>query len=264
MIRKTWIKIKRGLVVDPKHRQELGTGIWLFLYMLDRADWETGKIVDWRDRDAADEMQLSITTIRTLRNKLDKSDYISCEQHSKHQIITIKKWINPREYSGTVINDDPKGTEKPVPTEEEGISMGISVGIEKPVPVHINHISHNHLIDSSQQDPKSKSDHQEIVAALELETGMDMKIRSNAGQIARASEELRKAGYGIEELRKFHVYWKNDWRSAGGTKPPTLKIIKAEIGFAAGKKKSGNNNSPEERKKAAQREIQKAMEGRNG
>ena len=43
MAEKTWIKLKRG-ILEKKHRDELGIRIWLYLYMLDIVDWDTGII----------------------------------------------------------------------------------------------------------------------------------------------------------------------------------------------------------------------------
>jgi len=45
-MKKQWISIKRGLIRDPKHRIVMGECVWLFQYMIDIADWNTGKIPD--------------------------------------------------------------------------------------------------------------------------------------------------------------------------------------------------------------------------
>ena len=51
MSKKNWIFIKRGLSEDPKHRERMGMAIWLFMHICDAADWETGKVYDWRDKE---------------------------------------------------------------------------------------------------------------------------------------------------------------------------------------------------------------------
>jgi len=149
MARKTWVKLKRGLLIDPKHRMALGNRIWLYMYMLDIADWDTGKVIEWRDKAAADELQMPLTTVRTQRRQIEEEGYISCHQHSDHQTITIKKWVNPREYSGQVYNAE-GSVEEYAPLEDalktegeyEGVNEGVNEGIQNLTPLHINHISH--------------------------------------------------------------------------------------------------------------------------
>ena len=48
-LKKQWISVKCGLSRDPKHRQQMGESVWLFLHMLDRADWDSGKVMEWKD-----------------------------------------------------------------------------------------------------------------------------------------------------------------------------------------------------------------------
>ena len=156
MAKKTWVKLKRGLLIDPKHRMALGNRIWLYLYMLDVTDWDTGKIIEWRDRDAADDLQMPISTIRTQRREIEEAGYISCRQEHRKQTITIKRWVNPREYSGKVYNTDGeewdideggvKSTPKEKPQKSDGDNNGYNHGVnhgdQNLTPLHINHISH--------------------------------------------------------------------------------------------------------------------------
>ena len=51
MSKKTWIKVKRGLLA-PKHRELLGVRFWLYMYLLDKTEWETGIVYGWKDKDA--------------------------------------------------------------------------------------------------------------------------------------------------------------------------------------------------------------------
>lgn len=103
MAKKTWIKIKRGLL-EPKHRDALGIRIWLYLYILDNADWTTGKVTEWRDADAADDLQIPQRTIRDQRVKLENDGYIRCDQGLHKQIITVMNWTDPRLHSEMTIN----------------------------------------------------------------------------------------------------------------------------------------------------------------
>lgn len=132
MSRKTWIKLKRGLSEDPKHRGKMGMRVWAFIHMIDRADWETGIVHDWKDQDEADAMGVGVNTMRDWRQGLEAANYISCRQTQHGQDITIFKWVNPREYTGKVYNVPPisgeepesQGDEKPSPSENEGDVQG--------------------------------------------------------------------------------------------------------------------------------------------
>ena len=104
-MKKTWIKIKRGLL-EPKHRDKLGIRIWLYLYILDKADWDTGQVLEWRDGDAGDELDMPPRTVRQQRQQLDDTGYITCEQKYRKQVITIHNYTNPRKYDGEVMNND--------------------------------------------------------------------------------------------------------------------------------------------------------------
>jgi hypothetical protein len=102
-MKKTWIKIKRGLL-EPKHRDKLGIRVWLYLYILDQADWDTGKVLEWRDADTADELDMPPRTIRQQRQQLDDDGYITCEQGYRKQVITIHNYSNPRKYDDEILN----------------------------------------------------------------------------------------------------------------------------------------------------------------
>lgn len=127
-MKKQWISVKCGLSRDPKHRQAMGESIWLFLHMLDRADWESGKVTEWKDEAEADEMSMPIRTLREHRRKLEELDYISCTQKQYGQEITIHNWTNPREYSGVVTNKKQGGKETSPQETEQGYIQGDTQG----------------------------------------------------------------------------------------------------------------------------------------
>lgn len=106
-MKKNWITIKRGLSEDPKHRERMGNRVWLFLHLIDRADWETGKVYDWRDEEEAEDMVMNWRTLQRQRQELADLGYISCKSNGRGQEITIYNWTNPRNYSGKTIN--PRG-----------------------------------------------------------------------------------------------------------------------------------------------------------
>jgi hypothetical protein len=118
MARKHWIYIKRGLSEDPKHRAAMGECIWLFMHIIDRADWETGIAFDWKDEAEAADMSMPLRTLREQRRKLADLGYITCVQKQRKQDVIIRQWINPRDYSGGIVN--PKGGSGMEPSENEG------------------------------------------------------------------------------------------------------------------------------------------------
>ena len=70
-MKRTWITVKRGLL-EPKHRFALGEFVWLYIYMLDMANWEVGAIQEWSDAAASEEMEMPIDTLRYQRKKLQE------------------------------------------------------------------------------------------------------------------------------------------------------------------------------------------------
>ncbi len=95
MQKKTFIKVRRG-ILDAKHVQALGVRFAYYLQLLDLANWETGKVLFYRDQDIADKFEMNIRTIRDWRTTLQNDGYITCVQKKHHQEIIINKWENPR------------------------------------------------------------------------------------------------------------------------------------------------------------------------
>lgn len=146
--RKTWIKIKRG-ILQPKHRIALGIRIWLYLHILDRADWDEGKVLEWRDEAEADLLEMPVDTLRKQRKQLEKDGYVTSIQGQYCQEIIIHKWVNPRKYDGKVLNH---GSLTP-PNVGVGESDDPDTGVSR-----VNHPSH----EGSQNQPLSEvqGDHQ--------------------------------------------------------------------------------------------------------
>jgi hypothetical protein len=252
MTKKTWVKLKRGLLVDPKHRQALGIRLWLYLYMLDIADWETGKVIDWQDKAVADELQMPLITIRTQRREIENAGYITCHQAGNHQVIVIKRWTNPREYSGKVYNtegdnnlspDEPEGDNNLSPSNIESDKGGDKGGTQNLSPLHIYHIPHNTLKELPQNDsepfsiepvripvvyanneyvevdeiketkPKHGANYKSLMSAVASVCRMDIGIKTQAGQVGKAARELDEGGYTPDQVYDFLDWWKReDWR----------------------------------------------------
>jgi len=106
MNKKTWVKVKNGLIA-PKHIAAMGNSIWLFLFIIDITDWETGKIYDWKDSDTAERMGLAQVTVRKYRQRLEEQGYFTCVQKQYSQEITVNNWTNPRTYENELrVQDD--------------------------------------------------------------------------------------------------------------------------------------------------------------
>ena len=121
MTKKTWIKLKRG-ILEPKHRERIGIRLWLYLHILDRANWEEGAVLEWRDEAEAGELEMDLDTLRVQRRQLEADGYIRCKRRGHHQRVTILKWVNPREYSGQVHNPpDVAGTDEEASVGSRGL-----------------------------------------------------------------------------------------------------------------------------------------------
>ena len=147
--KRTWIKVRRGLL-EPKHREKLGARVWLYIYILDCSDWNTGKIEGWTDGSAAAELGMPVRTIQDQRQRLAEDGYISCAADYQCQVITIHNWINPREYSGEVYNLADGDTESSVGYGEfrtQGTESSVPIQSQSSVPLHSvtqKHIKESH------------------------------------------------------------------------------------------------------------------------
>ena len=97
--RQTYIKVWDGLFDDPKHRKQMGESSWLFFQILRRVNWKTGTVVEWRDEDEADYMEMPVNTLRRHRRKLESLGYITSQKRQHHLEITVAKWRNPSVHS---------------------------------------------------------------------------------------------------------------------------------------------------------------------
>ena len=186
-MKKTWIKVKRGLL-EPKHINQLGSAWYLYFYILDQAEWETGTISNWKDKYAADELNKPINLIREHRKHLQEMKYIKCDQGLHKQIITIHNWIDPRRYDGVVQNPENQGIEISEPCQQEeadgsghGLPHGSGHGFSNPsenLDSSYSHISHNTTKDKNSPqkklDDEFKALHQTIFSGSFNKTWWDV------------------------------------------------------------------------------------------
>ena len=249
MSKKTWIKIKRGML-KPDHRVALGIRVWLFMYMIDICEWPTGTIPEWIDKSAADELGMPVNTIRKQRRKLDEDEYISCIQGQHSQHITIHKWTDPRKYSGEVLNIEETpdvGVSKdahpevskddhPEENEFEGDHQGDHQVIQQMVTLPIESQNTDHI---SENDQHSQGLWNQVLRAIGLTYyPQQMNLRSSA-----YSQYWLPTIYGAQ-VDNAHVIMcatvdQRDWLRDRGTKiaEKTLTAVlgvRSEVRFEVG------------------------------
>lgn len=159
MAKKHWIYIKRGLSEDAKHRAQMGQCIWLYMHIIDRADWETGIAYDWKDREEAADMSIPFETLRDQRQKLEKSDYIRCIQKQHSIDIKIMEWRNPRDYGTEVKNPRIEGDGLPPPSDFQSDGQGDGQGSREIVtPTSDSNSESNSLSEKEKQQANDKVD----------------------------------------------------------------------------------------------------------
>ncbi|MCP4142519.1 MAG: hypothetical protein GY755_19955, partial [Chloroflexi bacterium] len=178
-MKKTWIKIKRGLN-EPKHREAMGMAIWLYMHILDRVDWETGTVYDWRDADEADDMGMNHRTVRSWRRKLEDEGYISTVQKQYNLEISVLNWTNPRNYDGKVLNKKEQRDTKNAPSGVQGDTQGDTQGDSESVTPTYNshiteHISANAETSLSDEDFWQKKNEEK--KAMETEEHKPLEIK---------------------------------------------------------------------------------------
>ena len=91
---KTFIKVKRG-IISPEHYEAIGPAVWLFLYLIDRADFDSGTMYGYTDDQAAEDIGSKKRTIRSWRIKLQDGGYIDWIKKPYSINVTISIWDNP-------------------------------------------------------------------------------------------------------------------------------------------------------------------------
>jgi hypothetical protein len=84
-----------------------------------------------------------------------------------------------------------------------------------------------------QEQPQARSAHQSFFDAVCWVVGWDAErlTKEQKGQVAQTLGVLAKAGYQVEEVRRFwREVWHKDWRWVRNRARPTLSQLRAEIG----------------------------------
>ena len=122
--KRTFIKVRRG-ILDSKHRMKLGEAWYLYLFILDSVNWETGTIYEWRDADIAELLGVYLPTLRNHRKRLETEEYIVVNQKQHCLEITVCKWQNP---SNKHVEDDNEGYKVAQPSTPQGNNQGDNQG----------------------------------------------------------------------------------------------------------------------------------------
>jgi hypothetical protein len=102
------------------------------MYIIDNTNWETGKVLEWKDKTASDELELDLDTLRDQRKKLELDGYISVKQNQHSLEITVHNWINPREHSNNITNPRVGESNDPETDDEnEGLNQGCTQGLNQ-------------------------------------------------------------------------------------------------------------------------------------
>jgi hypothetical protein len=199
----TWMKIHSGLN-KPKHRKAIGVRIWLFMYLIDNADWGTGRVDGFKDGDAAKELEMPKATIRKWRNGLQDAGYITSKPGFQCQNITIHKWRNPREVNPEQTNlkaECPKMDTHPTPK----MDTHPLAKVDTPT------------IDHSNTESSTKKRKQDVIFNAVRDGAFG---GANSPRVAMISNPLKKMGVKEEEVKGFFVWYKQKYRDAS---PPRDK-----------------------------------------
>lgn len=182
----------------------------------------------------------------------DEVDKLKADQSSQNGIIDITKngIIDSAKMAHSTY------TETTTETTTERLTAE-AVAPAQPEKSYVLEREEPEYIDIEDQTKKPTGDHKEMMRALREVTGLDMKIRINAGRIAKASKELRDAGYTPGQVRDFGKAWYKDWRWLRDKKPPAITVICAEIGRLASKP---DEQDPDELARLAREMIDRAQQ----
>lgn len=122
--KRTFIKVRRG-ILDGKHRLKLGEAWYLYLFILDSVNWETGTIYEWRDADIAEMLGVYLPTLRNHRKRLEDQGYIVVIQKQHCLEITVNKWENP---ASKHVEDDNEGYNVAQSSTPQGHNQGDNQG----------------------------------------------------------------------------------------------------------------------------------------
>ncbi len=133
-----WAPLRKGLFTDPKHRDKIGTAIWLYGYLHQVADWETGRLTIKVAR-ICKETGMGTRTVKRHLQDLRKNEYIEVTRRPHDLGIQITKWRPISKSRGAKNGTSGEGEKcqllySEVPTFVRSAKNGTSVSTSKITP----------------------------------------------------------------------------------------------------------------------------------
>ena len=91
--RQWWTPVWRGLVADPEshHRKQMGSSVWLYLYLLAYANRKTG-VVRRRLSQIREDTGYPARTVQRHLKRLKDKNYIAADRAGQYLHLRINKW----------------------------------------------------------------------------------------------------------------------------------------------------------------------------
>ncbi len=231
--KRTFIKVRSGLL-EPKHRRKMGSAVWLYLYILDRVNWDDGILHEWIDESVAYELDMSVSTVRYQRRKLEDEGYIQSRQHQYYLSITVTNYDNPAGQG------DKSLTPSKIQGDKQGDNQGDNQGDQNLTPLHIDSdLQTNRLTDKSvPRAPEITEIIPDEIIDYEAVTGFK-PYRAQWNVIIPAMQYIQRKDrvaylrqYFTEMVSRGHnpnaLFWLTEW-ARDGTIPTTRKGKEAKV-----------------------------------
>lgn len=117
MTKKAFTAVYNDLI-QPDHFARIGAAVWLYLYLLSEADWQSGEVDGYKDRQAADTLGAELWSVRRWREKLEVGGYVVTERRAGGGIlrVTVTRYKSPR-----ILKSDGKGVQKCTPEGDKNV-----------------------------------------------------------------------------------------------------------------------------------------------
>lgn len=215
-----YIIIGTGLI-DAKHMANMEMAIYLYLYLQDRKDWDTGIVYGYTDDEAAQVLGKSRKTILEWRKRLIDGKYIECTRKSHGFDIEIKNTFDPRKKrSNAEVTSEvtsPEKIESDVTCDVTcDVTPDVTCDVTLPrVNLHALHITKEQITNNKEQSieegiPKTKYRKSSSAIFCEV-TGMPGVPGSQVAQVNEAMDTLMRSHPDDDELtaylKKYFDWW---------------------------------------------------------
>lgn len=140
-------------------------------------------------------------------------------------VYILKMPISP---AGGLIEIEPLVQQVDCISPAGGLSLVQQVDTNKTHLTRLNKQEKDSSPTNGDASTKILSDQQRMVGALAVVTGMDVKIKTNAGRLGKRGKELLVAGYMPEQVEQLYSpggwWYQNDWRGQKGNFPKPENI----------------------------------------